>query len=133
MNLSTRIHVDRINQTSAHFFFPPSLYFVDTAVIWAHYPHIPWNHVLQFPSTEITPAEEGRTGQQATRELSRCFGKLGQTDLFVKKKKSMFNWKKKIEKELVLFTVPCYNIPCRHMLQNFNWDQHEVIAKVSKE
>lgn len=63
-------------------FFP--LHFVDTAVIWTHYPHIPWNHVLQFPSTEITPAEEGRTGQQAVPELSRCFGKLGQTDLFVK-------------------------------------------------
>lgn len=37
------------------------LYFVDAAVIWTHYPHVPWNHVLQFPSTEITPAEEGRT------------------------------------------------------------------------
>lgn len=70
---------------------------------------------MQFPSTEITPAEEGRTGQQAARELSRCFGKLGQTDLFVKIYVQLKE--KKIEKELVLFTVACYIIPRRHMLQ----------------
>lgn len=52
------------------------LYFVDVAIIWTHYPHVPWNHVLQFPSTGITPAEEGRTDRPQLLLLLSSVNKL---------------------------------------------------------
>lgn len=69
------------------------LYFVDVVIIWTHYPHVPWNHVLQFPSTGITPAEEGRTDRPQLLLLLSSANKLfvNSADVLVIQAKLIFS------------------------------------------